>query len=131
MPRRRPRDGGAAAAEFVLVTMLLVLLLFGVLQVGVVFYARIVVAASAADAARYAASADMSPADGARRAEQMIGRTLGGDAFACSGSAGTDAGSGLPVSTVRCEGRPRALLANLSLPARIEVRSSALTERLP
>ena len=65
MPRER--DDGAAVVEFVLVSVLLVLLLFGVLQVGVYFYARNIVAASAADAARYAAAAGVDPDAGAGR----------------------------------------------------------------
>ena len=44
MPRER--EAGAAAVEFVLISVLLVLLLFGVLQVAAFFYARNIVAAS-------------------------------------------------------------------------------------
>ena len=46
---RRRADDGAAVVDFVLISTLLVFLLFAVLQVAVYFYARNVVAASAAD----------------------------------------------------------------------------------
>jgi Flp pilus assembly protein TadG len=130
----RERDGGAAVVEFVLISVLLVLLLFGVLQVGVFFYARNIVAASAADAARYAASAGASPSAGAARAEQLISDGLGGGqagAIRCTGGTTTDPDSGLPVTTVHCSGRIRALLAPIDLPLRMDTTSSALTEAVP
>ena len=51
-----------------MMSVLLLMLLFGVLQVAVYFYARNVAAASAADAARYAAAEGIDPAAGAARA---------------------------------------------------------------
>jgi hypothetical protein len=54
-------ERGAAVVDFVLMSVLLVMLLFAVLQVAVYFYARNVVAASAADAARYAAAEGVDP----------------------------------------------------------------------
>jgi Flp pilus assembly protein TadG len=128
---RRERDGGAAVVEFVLISVLLVLLLFGVLQVGVYFYVRNIVSASAADAARYAAASGVSPAAGGRRAQQLIADALGdGQAhrIRCRGTAGTDADSGLPVTTVHCVGRVHALLVSIPLPMTIDLTSSALKE---
>src|SRR3954454_15110634 len=75
--RRRGGDaGGAAVVDFVLISTLLVFLLFGVLQVAVYFYARNVAAASAADAARYAAAEGVSPSAGATRASGLIRQGL-------------------------------------------------------
>jgi Flp pilus assembly protein TadG len=129
---RRRDDGGAAVIEFVLLSVLLVLLLFGVLQVAVYFYARNVVAASAADAARYAAAEGVDPRAGGPRAEALLRRGLAvGDASAvhCTGTPARDAASGLRVTTVRCTGRIRAFFTPFAVPLHIDVRASVLTER--
>jgi Flp pilus assembly protein TadG len=120
--------------DFVLVSVLLVLLLFAVLQVAVYFYARTIVAASAADAARYGALAGSSPALGAARANQLIEQSLGrADAAAirCTGSSGIDAASGLAITTVHCTGRLHAVFAPMDLPVSVDVTASALTEPTP
>jgi Flp pilus assembly protein TadG len=133
--RPRPRDdAGAAVVDFVFMSVLLVLLLLGVLQTAVYFYARNVVAASAADAARYAAAAGVDPAAGGRRAEDLIRSSLGGDRAAsiqCTGAASVDRTSGLPTTTVRCAGRLRLFFLPLHLPLTIDVASSALKEQQP
>jgi Flp pilus assembly protein TadG len=128
---RSREDDGAAVIEFVLMTILLVTLLFAVLQVAVYFYARNVAAASAADAARYAAAEGIASGAGGPRAEQLIRHGLAvGDASAirCTGSHGRDAASGLQVTTVRCVGRVRAFFAPLAGALHIDVRASVLTE---
>ena len=56
---RLGRDRGAAIAEFVMISVLLIFLLFAVLQVAILLYVRTIVAASAADGARYAASSNV------------------------------------------------------------------------
>ncbi len=127
----RERDDGAAAVEFVLISVLLVLLLFGVLQVAVYFYARNIVAASAADAARYAAAAGVPPSAGAARAEQLIKDGLSGADVTCTSGPGVDAESALPVTTVHCTGTVQALLAPIKIPLRIDLTSSALKESTP
>ncbi len=129
MPRER--DDGAAVVEFVLVSVLLVLLLFGVLQVGVYFYARNIVAASAADAARYAAAAGVDPRAGAARAEQLIRSGLGGSDITCRSGVGVDGHSQLPVTTVHCTGRIKAFLAPIDIPLTVDQTSSALREPTP
>ncbi|HZZ96798.1 MAG TPA: TadE/TadG family type IV pilus assembly protein [Jatrophihabitantaceae bacterium] len=131
---RRASDAGAAVVEFVLISVLLVLLLFGVLQVGVYFYARNIVAASAADAARYAAAVGVAPSAGAVRAKQLIADGLGAAqarAIRCTSRSGTDARSGLPVTTVHCVGKVRALLIATNLPLTVDFTSSALREQTP
>jgi Flp pilus assembly protein TadG len=128
------RDAGAAVVEFVMISVLLVLMLFGVLQVGVYFYARNIIAASAADAARYAAAAGVPATAGGQRAEQLIANGLGGgqaSAITCTSSAGTDSGSGLPVTTVHCTGHVRALLVSMDIPLEVDFISSALKETTP
>ncbi len=133
---RRPRggDAGAAVVEFVLISVLLIFLLFGVLQVAVFFYARNIVAASAADGARYAAAAGVAARAGGPRAETLIAKGLGASgasAIRCTGSSGRDRASGLPISTVHCTGRVHALFAPIDIPLDVDVRTSALQERAP
>ena len=136
-PRRRAQtaaDRGAAAVDFVMISVLLVLLLFAVLQVAVYFYARNVAAASAADAARYAAAEGVAPGAGRARAHALIHQGLDeADAAAirCTSGPGRDRQSGLVVTTVHCTGRIRLLFSPLGLPLKIDVRSSVLRERQP
>lgn len=132
--RLRADDAGAAVVDFALLSVLLVMLLLGVLQTAVYFYARNVAAAAAADAARYAAAEGVAARDGGQRAEQLIRAGLD-DADAsglhCTGAADRDTASGLPTSTVRCTGRLRLLFLPLHLPLTIDVTSSALKEGRP
>jgi Flp pilus assembly protein TadG len=129
MPRRA--DDGAAVVDFVLLAVLLVFLLLAVLQVAVYFYARNVVAASAADAARYAAAEGVDPAAGGPRAEALLRAGLDdGDAAAirCTSVPGRDAASGLSVTKVHCRGRIRLLFSPLPVPLTIDTTSSVLRE---
>ena len=131
---RRGDDGGAAVVDFVMISVLLVFLLFAVLQVAIYFYARNVAAASAADAARYAAAEGVSPGAGGARAATLVHQGLDeGDAagIRCTGTPGRDAASGLAVTTVHCQGRIRLLFLPLRLPLTIDVTSSVLRERQP
>lgn len=131
---RRASDSGAAVLDFVLMSGLLVFLLFAVLQVAVYFYARTVVAASASDAARFAASADVDPAVGAARARELIADSLDADDAAsvpCESGPSTDAATGLATVTVRCHGEVGLLLLPLHVPLVIDIRSSALREGTP
>jgi Flp pilus assembly protein TadG len=124
-------DRGAAVVDFVLVSVLLVVLLFGVLQVAVYFYARNIVAASTADAARFAAAAGNPLSAAVPRARALMSAGLSGSvtrAVRCTAAAGVDPASGLPLTTVRCAGTMRAFLLPIPLPLRLDATSSALTE---
>ncbi|MGB4136006.1 MAG: TadE/TadG family type IV pilus assembly protein [Microbacterium sp.] len=70
-------DRGSAPVEFVLVGMLLTVLTLAVLQLALVVYVRNVVHDAAVEGAHHAALADTSLAEGAARAEQVIGRAVG------------------------------------------------------
>lgn len=76
--RRRTTDSGAAVVEFIGVLGLLLLLFLVIFQIGVVLHIRNVMAAAAADGARYAANADRTEADGAERARESIATGLSG-----------------------------------------------------
>ncbi len=130
----RRDDSGAAVVDFVFLSVLLLFLLFGVLQVAVYFYARNVAASSAADAARYASAEGVASGAGAARAQGLIRSGLD-DADAkgihCTSRAGRDRESGLPVVTVHCTGRLRLLFSPLRLPLTVDVTSSVLREGKP
>lgn len=134
-PRRgRPSaacDRGSAAVDFVLLSVLLVLLLFAVLQVAVFVYARNVVSAAAADGARFAANAGVTPSAGEARARLVLREGLPdrtAEAIACRGEDAVDAPSGLDVARVRCHGRLPMLLLPFDLPMQIDVDSAVVKE---
>ena len=74
--RRRRVDSGSAVVEFVGVTALLLLLFLVIFQLGVVLHIRNVMAAAAAEGARYAANADRTDEEGAQRAREAIATGL-------------------------------------------------------
>lgn len=124
-------DAGAAVVEFVMISVLLLVLLFAVLQAAVYFYVRNVVASSAADAARFAAAENVDPRLGPARAERLVHEGLddaNADAVECRGGLSRDASSGLETVRVRCQGRLRLLFTPLGLPLTIDVSSQALRE---
>ncbi len=71
-------ERGAAVVDFVLVLVLVVPLVLGVLQLGLVLHVRNTLSAAASEGARYAATVDRSPADGAARARSQIRAALAG-----------------------------------------------------
>lgn len=80
--RRRPgNERGAAVVDFVLVVLVLVPLLLGILQVGLVLHVRNTLTAAASEGARYAATVDRGPDAGAARAREQIRGALA-DRFA-------------------------------------------------
>ncbi|HET6298139.1 MAG TPA: TadE family protein [Kribbella sp.] len=72
MSRRRD-ERGSAVVDFVLVSMLVVPLFLGVLQVGLFLYIRNTVTAAASEGAHYAAVLNREPADGEARTRELIG----------------------------------------------------------
>jgi Flp pilus assembly protein TadG len=132
--RLRRDDSGAAVVDFVMMSVLLLMLLFGVLQVAVYFYARNVVSASAADAARYAAAENVDASAGATRADHLVHQGLDeadASSIHCRATLGRDDVSGLPITTVRCTGHVRLLFSPLAMPLTIDGRSSVLKEGRP
>ena len=124
-------DAGVAVVEFVMISALLVFLLFGVLQVAAVLYVRSVVAASAADGARYAAAAGVGPAAGGARANQLIAQALSPSlsrGIPCTGTTVVDPASGLRVDSVVCTGHIRSIFVPVGVFVDIHVRSRSLDE---
>jgi Flp pilus assembly protein TadG len=124
-------DRGSSVVEFSMVSVLLIALLLGVLQVAALFYVRSVIAASAADGARWAANADVGPQQGAARATELIEGALStsiADDVPCEGTTETDDATGLPLIQVRCVGQIRSLLLPIGALIDIDVRSRSLRE---
>lgn len=78
MASRRGRQRGAAVVDFVLVLVVLVPVFLGVLQVALVLFVRNTVTAAASEGARYAATLDRDPGDGAARTRHQISGALAG-----------------------------------------------------
>jgi Flp pilus assembly protein TadG len=65
-------ERGAAVVDFVLVSMLVVPLFLGILQVGLYLYVRNTVTAAASEGAHYAAVLNRAPADGESRTRELV-----------------------------------------------------------
>lgn len=75
----RPRgERGSAVVDFVLVLVVLVPIFLGILQVALVLLVRNTLASAASEGARYAATLDRGPADGAARTREQIGGAISG-----------------------------------------------------
>ena len=75
-PRRRRSQRGAAVVDVVLVLVVLIPVFLGILQVSLVLFVRNTLAAAASEGARYAATLDRGPADGAARTRAQISGAL-------------------------------------------------------
>ena len=95
------RDAGAAPVDFVLVGSLLTLLFLGVAQVAIDYHVRNVLAACAAEGARYAANADVAdPQAGADKANALITDSLGSSYAHAVAPDPQDTLNGAPVVTI-------------------------------
>ena len=63
--------------DFVLVTVVLVPLFLGILQLALVLHVRNTLTSAASEGARYAATSDRGPADGVAKAREQIAGVLG------------------------------------------------------
>jgi Flp pilus assembly protein TadG len=101
---RNAGDAGAAVVEFVLVGTLLLFVVLGVIQVGLVLHARNVLAADAAEGARHAASLSVPVSSGGTVAEALAHRGVPGAGrdLSCAARQTTGAG-GLVLAEVTCQ----------------------------
>ena len=106
MLRRSRDERGSAPVDFVLVGSLVTLMFLAVVQLGIDYHVRNVLAACAAEGARYGANADVASADaGAARANELIRRSVGAR-FATAVAAPEQADvDGAPVVTVAVTAR--------------------------
>ena len=126
-------ERGSAVVEFVLVSVLIVVLLLAVLQVAVYVHLRNVVTASAQEGARYAANADVDSSLGAGRTVEVVaGATSEQTASGLNCSSAEEADpSGLTLVVVRCTGAVPSLLSDLGNLLPLEVTGRAVKERTP
>ena len=68
----RHDEGGSAVVDFVLVLVVVLPLFLGICQVALVLHVRNTLTSAASEGARYAATADRGPADGAARTRSQI-----------------------------------------------------------
>lgn len=102
------REAGSAVVDFVLVLVLLIPVVLGIVQVGLVLHVRNTAAAAASEGARAAAVLGASPEDGAERTRQMIRSALD-DRYADDVVAGLTQVAGAPGTEVTVRARVPAL----------------------
>ncbi len=121
-------DDGSAVAELVMVMGLLVLVFAGLVQVGLVMHVRNVLAAAAAEGARYAAVSGHDEQAGVERIDELARAALSDGVVAeipCQVI--TDERDGQLIRVARCDGRMPLLFAPFgSVP--IHVQAIALKE---
>ena len=99
-------DRGSAAVDFVLVGSLLTLFFLAVVQLGIDYHVRNVLAACAAEGARYGANADVAdPQAGADKANELIRSALGPAFAQALAPNDQDDVDGAPVVTVTVHAR--------------------------
>jgi Flp pilus assembly protein TadG len=127
--RRARREDGSAVVDFVLVMVLLVPLVLGIAQVGLVLHVRNTLAAAASEGARASAPLGATPADGAERTRRMIREALA-DRYADDVDASLTTVAGQPGTVVEVRARVPALgLLGPSVP--VTVRGHAVREVEP
>jgi len=92
--RRHRGDRAAAVVDFVLIMVLLVPLVLGVLQLGLVLHVRNTLTAAASEGARYGATLDRGPAEAAARTRASIAEAISGR-YASGVSARSDVVAGV------------------------------------
>lgn len=96
-------DAGSAIVEFILVGTLLLMVILGIVQVGLVLHVRNVLAANAAEGARHAANLNVPASEGGPYAQELIAQTVPGRAdTSCTGVDVAGPG-GMPLVQVSCE----------------------------
>ena len=122
-------ERGSAAAEFVLCSALLLVLVLGVLQLGAVLLVRNTALAAVAEGARWSAMVGNRDADGVARAQQVLTDSLG-PAYA----AGVTASRAVwheQEATVVTARIPLPVIGLVGPPAAIEVTGHAALEPEP
>jgi Flp pilus assembly protein TadG len=123
------REAGAAIVDFVLVSMVLVPLVLGIIQVALVAHVRNTLVAAATEGARYAATVDRGPDAAVPRTREQIDGALAAR-FAGDVTASTETIGGVPTVVVRV----RAAVPPLGLwgpGVPLEVEGHAVEELLP
>lgn len=93
------QDEGSAVVEFVFVSMMLLALVLGVLQLALILHVKNTVQDAASEGARWAALADSSPAAGMLRTKELITSSVGA-AYSQNVSVTTTTWLGVPAVAV-------------------------------
>ncbi len=99
---------GSAVVDFVLVLVVVVPLFLGIAQVALVLHVRNTLASAASEGARYAATYDRGPEDGAARTRAAVASVLSPRLVTRVSAAGTRV-DGFPGVVVRVRARVPAL----------------------
>ena len=78
-PHDRRSQDGSAIADFALVSVVLVPLFLGILQLALIWHVRTTLTSAASEGARYGAAFDRTTTDGRRRTAEVIDQTFGAD----------------------------------------------------
>ncbi|GGF57092.1 hypothetical protein GCM10011519_33810 [Marmoricola endophyticus] len=105
---RRAEESGAAVVDFVLVSLVLIPLVLGIMQVALVMYVRSTLASAAAEGARYGATIDRGPGDAVVRTRSRIRGAIA-DRFAGNVSADRARVDGVATMAVRVRAKVPAL----------------------
>lgn len=127
---RRPRgEDASAVVDFVLVMVLVIPIVLGVIQVGLVLHVRNTLTSAASEGARHAATIDRSPADGVERTRLAIQQGLS-ERYAHDITARDTLVDGVEGVVVQVRASVPAL--GLFGPAvRLEIEGHAVSEALP
>ena len=121
-------DRGSSVVEFTLVSVLLVGLFLGILQLAIVLHTRNVLVSAAQEGARYGANADRGPGDARARTREVVADAL---SDSVAGRMAYDADQvvrdGVPTVEVTVRG-PVPLVLLPAGPLRLTVRGHALEE---
>ena len=116
----RAREGGSAVVEFVLVSVVALVLAMSVVQLGLFLWERNALMGSLSEGARVAATEGRSVADGARVASELL-RRAGGERVA--GAVPIEGEETAGVVVLRAEGTLPSFLPGLpGLPVRMTAR---------
>jgi Flp pilus assembly protein TadG len=127
--RHRRSERGSAIADFALVSVVLVPLFFGVLQVALIWHVKTTLTSSASEGARYGATYNRSAADGARHTSGVIDDVFG-KAFSDRVSAQDTAVDGQPAVEVDVRAQV-PVLAFWGPTVTVHVSGHAIKELLP
>lgn len=119
-------EDGAAVVDFVLVSLVLVPLVLGLMQVALVLHVRNTLVAAATEGARYGAAVDRTPAAGAARTRAQVDQAIAGR-FARDVSATRTRIGGTPAVVVRV-GAEVPPLGLWGPPVRLDVEGHAVAE---
>jgi Flp pilus assembly protein TadG len=128
--RRHGRsERGSAIVDFALVSVVLVPLFFGVLQVALIWHVKTTLTSAASEGARYGATYNRTTEEGARRTRAVIDETFG-SRLADRVSAHDTAVGGQPAVEVEVRARV-PVLAFWGPTVAVDVTGHAIKEQLP